>query len=670
MSLLLQYPALIGLLALAGVPAVVHLLSRAMPPVYRFSDTNFLRRVLRNTSRIRRPTDRLLLVLRTLALLALAAAFVSPFLISKSAALPGESTTVILLIDRSASMAAREGAGSRFENACAQAARFLDESKPDRANLIWIDAEPDAVFPEPGPNLGFLTDTLKRAEPSAEPGALGSAFEMALRQFATQSGHRELVVISDFQRSAWQDFSPRLPENIVVRAQRIGTSAPANVAVSRLIPQPAEPVAGQDVTMLARIRSFSPEPVRAEVTLDADGARQSQQVDLPAWGESECAFLIRPQSSGELPVTASISGDAFPSDDACHAVVPVRDSLRLSIPGPRDSPEAMILGKLASALPWLEADDGTRQVRGTDFQFLTDWSGADPDALRDLALTGTTVIVRPSAACPVAAVRLLGKLPPDAADGPLPLESQPGGPWTVVPAEEHPANRLFVTGDFGNPFAGSFRERMRIPASLATGGAVRAIASYTDGVPAVLEIPTDRASILIWNLSLDPAKTDWPTQGVFLPAIAEILLRTRPQAAGAPSATMPGSRLSWTSADPAQANAVELLGPSNEALETTSTIATAGTVWQSVKPAEPGIHRWRISGQTIACAAVNFPESESDLRPLDDSPVFGRMDSSGDSLVRQAALAQGLPLWPWLAAAALLFLSMESFMHTRSSIRS
>ena len=55
MSLLFQHPALLGLLALAGLPVLVHLLSRARPPVYRFSNIEFLRRVLRNTARFRRP---------------------------------------------------------------------------------------------------------------------------------------------------------------------------------------------------------------------------------------------------------------------------------------------------------------------------------------------------------------------------------------------------------------------------------------------------------------------------------------------------------------------------------------------------------------------------------------------------------------------------------------
>jgi len=180
---------------------LVHLLSRARPPVYRFSNIEFLRRVLRSTARLRRPKDWLLLALRSLALFALAAAFTAPVLVSKSASLPGEKSTVILLVDRSASMAAREGAANRFDAACAQAARFLDQAKPDSANLIWIDAEPDAAFPEPGPNLAYLTNQLQQAKPRPEAGALTAAFDLALRQLAKVGGHRELVIISDFQAS-------------------------------------------------------------------------------------------------------------------------------------------------------------------------------------------------------------------------------------------------------------------------------------------------------------------------------------------------------------------------------------------------------------------------------------------------------------------------------------
>ncbi|MEI6676113.1 MAG: VWA domain-containing protein [Verrucomicrobiota bacterium] len=665
MSLLFQHPALLGLLALAGLPVLVHLLSRARPPVYRFSNIEFLRRVLRSTARLRRPKDWLLLALRSLALFALAAAFTAPVLISKSASLPGEKSTVILLVDRSASMAAREGAGSRFDAACAQAARFLEQAKPDNANLIWIDAEPDAAFPEPGPNLTYLTSLLQQAKPHPEAGALTAAFDLALRQLAKVNGHRELVIVSDFQASAWRDFAPAFPNNIVVRTHRVATTSPPNVTVSRLMPQPAEPVVGQDLTLLARVQNFSAEPLRTQLTLDADGARQSRPIDLPAWGEAEAAFVLRPATAGPMPISASVEADAFPADDARFAVVHVRDSLRLALTTAPDSADAKILGKLAKSLSWLEvAPDLTPSPR-PDYHFISAWAGANPAELRQAALAGTTVILRPAAACPLAAIRSLLNVPATPVDGPLALDASPAG-WSVIPEETHAANQLFRSGDFGNPFAGNFRERLHLPAALAVLPNIRPIAIFADGLPALLECPTSNASILLWNLPLDSNKTDWPTQGAFLPALAEILLRTRPRGAAEPAYAQPGSPPTWSSTDPAHAGAISLLGPSSEPIEITESTTAGGTLWQAKSPATPGLFRWRFSGQPVAFTAVNFPDSESDLRPLATTPTFGKLDAANDSLVRQAALAQGLPLWPWLALAGLLFLVLESLIHARS----
>jgi hypothetical protein len=668
MSLLFQHPALLGLLALAGLPVLVHLLSRARPPVYRFSNVEFLRRVLRSTTRLRRPHDWLLLVLRTLGLAALAAAFAGPFLISKSASLPGETSTALVLIDRSASMAAREGAGTRFDAACAQASRFLEQAKPNRANLIWIDAEPDAAFPAPGPNLAFLTEQLQQAKPVPESGALTAAFDLALRQLASIQGHRELVVISDFQAAAWRDFAPKLPADVVLRTHRVATAAPPNLAVSRLLPQPAEPVAGQDVTLLARVQNFSADPVTTELTLDADGARQSQSLNLPAWGEAEAAFVIRPAAAGPLPVTASIAADAFPLDDARHTVVNVRDSLQLALTTPPDSPDARLLGKLATALTWLEISKTPNPAKPPDFRFISAWAGKTPADLRKSALAGTTLIVRPAPACPLAAIRTLLNIPASPADGPLALDTSPTA-WTAIPAAEHPVTQLFKSGDFGNPFAGTFRERLKLPATLVQPG-LRAIATFSDGVPAVLECPTDSAPILLWNLPFDPAKTDWPTQGPFLPLMAELFLRTRPRGSSEPAFSLPGTPVSWSSADPAHAGAITLLGPDAAPHAVTESTVPDGSRWQATTPATPGLYRWQISGQTIAFTAVNFPDTESDLRPLDATPAFGKLDASADSLVRQAALAQGLPLWPWLVLGALACLALESFLHARQPAKS
>jgi hypothetical protein len=249
------------------------------------------------------------------------------------------------------------------------------------------------------------------------------------------------------------------------------------------------------------------------------------------------------------------------------------------------------------------------------------------------------------------------------------LDAAPAG-WPVIPEESHPSNQLFRSGDFGNPFAGTFRERLHLPGSLTGLPGTRSIASFSDGVPAILENTTENASLLLWNLPLDPAKTDWPIQGSFLPAIAEILLRSRPHGAVEPTYQLPGSPLAWSSTDPAHAGALTLTGPSSDAIAISETTTSEGTVWRSESSSTPGLFRWKISGQVIAFTAVNFPDSESDLRPLGAAPAFGKHAAPSGSLARQAALAQGLPLWPWLALAALMFLVIESLLHSRSPIKS
>lgn len=657
MKLFLQHPAFLPLLGLAVLPVLVHLFSRAKPPRYRFSNVEFLRQVLRVTNRFRKPKDWLLLALRTLAILALAAAFLGPLLLSRNSALPGERRTLVLLVDRSASMGAREGAGTRFEAACAAAVKLLDSSRPDLANVVWIDASPDAVFPDPGPNRGFLVDELGRAGPRAEPGALEAAFQLAARQFQNAEGRRELCILSDFQASAWKDFTPVLPPGVEVRVLPVAKEDVPNVAVTSLVPTPAAPVAGQQLLVQCRVANRSGEARRVPLTLDAGGSRQSRQLDLPPHGEAEASFTVRCPASGLMPITAETDGDNFPGDDRRHAIVRVRESLRLAVAAPESSATARTLANVARALPWLDVIPGAdpRQPPPCEILFLPAWDGADPAALRTLAENGTTVLVQPAPACPGAAIATLANTPPDAAASPVSLETQPAG-WEAAPSADAAEFKLFADGGFGNPLAGRFRQRLRLGNLPGT----KLVARFNDGTPALLEAPG--LPIVIWNLPLDPAVTDWPEQSTFLPAIGEILRHHAPGRAAERFTANPGDPLAWTNPAAGETAAPVLERPDGTPVDLEPAGDGGLTVWRSKTPAEPGIWRWLVSDQPVHLVAVNFPESESDLKPLDPPPAFG--SASPADAGRQAALDQGLPLWPWLAAAALSFLVVEAVVAT------
>lgn len=651
MSILFQNLAFLSLLALAGVPLLVHLISKAKPPEYRFSNIAFLRKILTTTIRFKKPKDYLILALRTLAIFALAAAFLLPLLLSENAPLPGEKRTTILIIDRSASMAAHEGAASRFDSAIALASDFLSSSPPDLANLIWIDANPTAAFPEPAPNIAFLADEIARAAPLSQPGAITPAIELALRQLHNAPGRREIHIVSDFQESAWKNFSAAIPKDIYLTFSKVAENDLPNTAVTSLVSVPAAPVAGQQVIVQTRVANYSTEPRRISLTLDAGGSRQSQNLDLPPNGEAEAVFSVRVANPGLLPITAEIDADSFPSDDRRHTVVRVRESLRLAVAAPENNPSTATLARVANAIPWLTLIPGVdpEKLPPCEILYLPQWSGTNPEALIKLSET-TSLLVYPAPDCPASAIATLFGEKTDPTSTQLALQTDPTG-WEVSPVSSHPAFKLFSAGQFGNPLAGTFRQRPKLPAFPSA----ESIAAFSDNAPALIRAKSRR--ILLSALSLDPAISTWPTESPFLPAIAEILLYLEPGATTENFAALPGDTLSWN--NPAIDNStIPVLESPDKSLPP---LTADGTIWKSETPTAPGIHRWLVSNQLVHLTAVNFPESESDLTPLATTPDPEQTGATALA-TRNPALAHGLPLWPLLIAAALFFLLAEALL--------
>ncbi|MGZ8458497.1 MAG: BatA domain-containing protein, partial [Gemmatirosa sp.] len=103
-------PWFLGGLALLAVPLLIHLTRRDRATPVAFPSLMFLRRVPQPTTARRRLRDLPLLLLRALALALLALAFARPLLDRARAAVagPGGGRELVLLLDRSASMAAPE----------------------------------------------------------------------------------------------------------------------------------------------------------------------------------------------------------------------------------------------------------------------------------------------------------------------------------------------------------------------------------------------------------------------------------------------------------------------------------------------------------------------------------------------------------------------------------
>jgi len=649
MNLLLQNPALLGLLGLAALPLVVHLISRVKPPVHPFSNVDFLRRAVAYRTRFKAPRDWLLLLIRSLAVLALMAAFLLPLLQSDRTPLPGEQRSVVIVIDRSASMAAREGGSTRLDAATAKAAKLLKELDPDLANIVWMDSFPDSVLPEPAPNIKLLGDQLLKQTPSHEVAAIEQAVEIAARQLAECPGRRELHVISDFQKSAWEKVSLQLPKDVHVNFEPVTDSSPLNLSVDSVTAIPLNPIAGQQLLVQCQVVNHSDQPLRSELTLDAGGSRQSQPLSIPPGGTTEANFKVRVSSTGLLPITAEIGGDGFPQDNRRHTVVKVRDSIQLAIAAPADHPTTALLTKVAAALPWLEVvPNAVIESRPScDILWIPDWNGGDEDTLVT-ASRQCALVVSPGPECDSQSLaRISGHSFPGS---PLRMERSDEG-WQALPDADSKAFDLFRDGQYGNPLAGKFQQRVRA----GEVGDIRVVARFHDNQPAILEALC--RPVLIALFPIDPRHTSWPLENSFLPAIGELLLHMAPEV-GLPSfLTNPGEPLTWSNPSLDSNTVPVLTGPGDALLAIHNNEAT----WMTDAAPTPGIYQWLVSGQPVMMNAVNFPASESRLQPMAEPPSAAQMSAKAAQGI-PTAIDKGLPLWPWLIVLAVLMLLGEQLV--------
>ena len=671
MNVLFQNPLWL-LLPLVAVPLLAHLFSRTRPRTRDFPSLRLLREAMRRVTRVRRPRDRWLLLLRTLAIAALVAAFLQPWLLSRFAGKGNAARTVVIIVDATASMGFADGTRTRLAQATAAAEDVLATLPAgSRANLVWLRAHAESALPEPGPNLDFLRLSLRQAGVQAEPGDLAGALALAVKQLATAEGDRELVICSDFQASAWRKFDVAVPPSIRVTRVAAGAGDAANTGLAGLALEPARPVAGQDARLVCRVRNFSGEPRRVTVFAEAGESRLSQAVEIAPWSETLAIMPVKFPAEGLVPLKATLSEDRFPGDDTRFALVEVRGALQVAVAGPADDATARTWLRAAQALDGVAArrvslDDFSG---GADVLLLAGWNGANRETLRAHLERGGALALQPATGLDPAALRELLQLGPG-----QPLADERHEGWSLrIASEDHPVFALFAGGAFGDPAGGKFRHRWSAPAFPA---GARTLLAYDDGRPALtlfdisltpaaalnsqLSTLNSRSTIAWWNLDL--AATDWPARAAFVPFFGEFLRHLALRAGTGTLHTFePGEPLRLDAGAAVDPKIITLLNDADQPVPLAAESPRAPQRLVTTAPPPPGSYRWLAHGGVLDRAVINFPESESDLRQL----TAAELAQAGGTVVTDAARArlagmrEGRPLWPWCLAFAALCLLAE-----------
>jgi len=683
--------AIAGGAAAVALPLIIHWLTRPRPKRMPLSTVRFVREVVQQRRTSQRLRDLIILACRVAAVLLLAWAFARPFIGASHPSAGAESSDAIriVVLDTSQSMGATLRGVQLFEEARGAAAGHLSYSPGLSANLIFGSAQPRAVFERASGNFGAMRDELNKAQPLPQQLNVEATINLAADMLARSAGpsaRRELIIISDFQRSSWSaaDFQG-LPKNTAIKFESVAPrELIENVGVLRVSTQ----------KRVAQDREFL---LEVEIGNYSSAARQVQ-VDVSigdaTWRlEGACAKGVKSTLSKELmlrsagwqPGLAKLVeiDDALASDNQRPFVIEVSPS-----------PKFALITRLPARLPPNSSHYLERALSPTKTPHSADRIvRIDPQNIDQLALGSAELIVlnrpgRLSQGSIELLVSLLRRgrgllyVASDAADaGNLKLLAEAAGPSLKLPVEFLPpdaaqARRELVLMDvkrdqppfsvFGGdvPAISALKFAGMLASRPVSGGLKEEIsASYSDQTAALVISRCVNGNIAVLNADL--AQSDLAGSVAFVPLVGEIV------------DLLVGSRRSEEALVCGERAAIELPPDAGLAgdlviessVETESTgqlVDQRGAVlWMWNSAGQPGVYQIKrksaAGAGAIHALATAPPAGESELSYLDASVLTGRL--AGGRSASYAAVGDQQQdkdfAWSWLLMGCAAVMLLE-----------
>lgn len=601
-------PLYLLLAAAAAVPLLIHLMRRRIGARVELPSARYLARAEQEHSRKLRLRNLLVMFLRVLAVLCLAAAAARP--VGRIAGAGHAPTALALVVDNSlSSSAVVDGRAvlDRLKQAARAAAR--QASAGDR---IWLVTADGRVTGGGSASVARAIDDLR---PLARAGDMADAVRRAAALIRS-SGLPEgtVAVLTDGQATSW-----RIP--VSLDQARVALFAPAlrappNRAVTAAAAVPTRWTPGG--TVEARLLSPT-DSATYRVTLTAPRGTLRTLArgtgDAPrGGGEATVAIRAAPPERGWVAGSVEVEPDEFRGDDVRYFAVWIG-------PAPRVLVDASVGPFVRSAVEALV--QGGRAQAGPDVRVVA------ADALSALP----ALIVAPDDPVRVgAANRALERA---------------GVPWRFGAVRRGEAQVRF--GSHAPRGTDEAAVTLRYPL-IARAGAVADTVARVGAEPWIVAGP----NYVVIASPVDPQSTSFPVRASFLPWLAEVVSRLAAAGAGQVIAAAPESRVQR----PAAIDALE--EPSG------TRVPLAGD--SIAVPERPGVYFLTRGGERRGALVANVDPEESVLARLTDAQLRSRVqarqvevrsDEERWSSLLFASSARRSLIAPFLVAA-LLALAAEA----------
>jgi len=531
----------------AAVPILLHLIKRESAQKIEFPTLMFLRKISKRTIRYQKLRHLLLLLVRVLALLLLALAFMRPYWNRPQAAAAAGRVAVahVILLDNSMSMAYED----RWQRARKAAAEIIGKALPgDKISLIQF-SDQTRVMTLPATDFAAVRSVLDTETGlSDRTTRYGQALKIAEKAaLDSATGKHVLYLISDFQKSGWatdeHDF--RLGAGMELQCIDVGSEQFSNLALGDVqVFEGDEDKGGGLRIRFAAMNFGNDDRGSTRLTMSVDNHVMGEKmVDLLKGAVQGQEFLLPGLTAGIHNVALEIADTRLARDNRFSMTLQARTKTQvLSV----ENPGAGRTGRppsffLVNALN-LSAVSPFRLSAITPQQFTTTAS-----------LTGGLVIWNNTPAPGAALQKKLqdyvkagGGLVIVLADNSLAADfGRSFGAWLPVKVElpagatprragarslddyalltdvrlDHPVFR-----PFSEPHSGSFSTaKFHDHARLVPAAGAQVLARFDNGDPALIAADVEKGRVLVFASSADDATNDLAVKGVYAPFWHQIL---------------------------------------------------------------------------------------------------------------------------------------------------
>ena len=613
---------LLGLVA-AALPLAIHLLHRGRAQPHPFSDFAFLRQLQQNRMRRLQLRQWLVLLLRTLIIALIVAAFARPTYQTGGGWGGGDRPIAVhALLDLSYSTRYQRPSGSLFD----QLQRQLGDLLAILPSRDQVAVQPFAQRPH-APFAGdraYLAERIAELAPTQEATDLRAALHAAAQRLNQESAlAHELFIFTDLAQYNWDQLDDSVPSFAGTRVYVAGPHAQTrpNAYVTQ-VEAPSWMLAADAKVALQAELAHSGEGTTLDLFVDGQRVRR-QSVDPGAPGTTQVPLNFSPRRPGRLSGHVALADDALALDNRRYFTLDLPTAITVLLLGerPEDAYYARrALGAAALSDPVVKIRTGlfanldASTLAGVDVIVLCNLarlSAAQKAALDEFVADGGGVVLFPAPQSD------LGYYNRDLLPGLTPgrFKDRIGSPSNAtnyqVLDEDEPHHRLF------NDLLASDEDQPRFYAYFAMVPApdLLPLARFGDGQLAMALAWKEQGRVALAAFPIDPQWNDLHQRGLFAPLLHR-LVRELSLPPERHTAYLVGETIYRRLADVPMEAVVEAETPSGERLRLEQERVGGQYLWKIPQVGEAGIWRLRVSGTEVDAFAVNLDARESALAPV------------------------------------------------------